>query len=450
MRISSLAGLADVRLTNDRSPYPPLGNERKEGSGKASPSWTVETISDWGLYPQLEEVWKGVQDRSSNGHLFTSYDWMKTWFGIFGQSKGLQIITLRWNGEWVGIAPLVISRIHRGPRLSIVHDIQPEDRRFLKFHRRGQIIPIRQLTVPANLQSGNVRGGLVTVAGHEEVAPRLFFEYLKGQRTWDLFCLPSVLHEESQRWHRAATETGLLVLIRPNIRSLYGLGVQPWETYYTACSRHFRKRFKAAQHRLESLGQSRIETVTDGRRIPSLIEEMFLLSKESWKESGDKDLSVHLPVTPQATQFYRELAERYALRGRCQLITFRLDHGLVAVLMAVTEGDTQYLLQTFYSPRVAPVSPGRFLMRELIEWAAGHGVRRIDMNGNSNIVRMFAKEVQTYDQIYVFRPEGYSRWLYQMVRASEKIDGYLRRLKYPMGKASQESPLREPTPISEE
>jgi CelD/BcsL family acetyltransferase involved in cellulose biosynthesis len=381
----------------------------------------VERVDDLERSPRLRAEWDALQSRASGASLFTSPGWLECWLAAFGSAKAPCVLAIRDGGELVAVAPLIWSRVPRRPWLSM-HHMQPEDLAFVKGTRRlGCVIPIRQLGVAGNLQSGNMRGELVALPAYEEAARRALFEHLGGQDTWDVMCLPGVRSNETSRVRDAALRASLRVGVIAGLSGLYELTVRPWPDFMAVRSRHFRKRLRESEVKLRSLGEVREETATEWPRLTVVLDETFALARQSWKEQGERDASVHLPMTAQGERFYRDLAHAHARSGRAVLVGIRLDGALVAALLAVRHRDVLYLLQTFYAPSVAAGSPGRFLMRQLIEFAAASGIRRIDTNGNSGLARMFGDESQTYDQVFVFRRRGYSGWLYRVASVLERL-----------------------------
>jgi len=373
------------------------------------------------ITPALRSEWDALQARARDATLFTSSTWVLRWWEAFGEGKALRILAVRDGAELVGVAPLLWSRVRRRPGLSM-HHVHEEDRAFLGAGRgRGCVLPVRQLAVAGNLQSGNIRGGVVAGPGREEAVLRAVLAHLAADPAWDMVCLPGVPSGDVDRLAAAARNAGLRVCRIGRLNRLYGVMVRPWAEYVGARSKHFRKRVRAAEMKLRAMGGLETGIVVEPARLGGVLDEMFDLGRSSWKERGEKDPSVRLPVTESAVTFYRALALERAAAGGSVLVALRLDGRLGAALLGVREGDTLYLLQTFYAEELATGSPGRLLFSSMLGWAAAAGIKRIDANGNTPLVRLFCDESQDYDQVFVFRPSGYSGWLYRVARALEAL-----------------------------
>jgi CelD/BcsL family acetyltransferase involved in cellulose biosynthesis len=376
----------------------------------------------------IRNEWETLMRDSADPLLYGTHDWVKAWFDSFGRDKELILIIVRHCARLVGIAPLVRSRLWRTPGLSAHYIYQPEDWSFIRSSRRACVIPVRQLSAVANLQSVNMRNAWTLARGFELDGARAIFSHVQRLPGWDVLLLPSVRATEVDTLARAATEAGLRARRIPSVRSLYTMPVMSWEQYSQRRSRNFRSGFREAENRLMRLPAVEIATVTAPEKLPAVLDEMFKLARCSWKQHGRDDQSVHLPMTAEAAGFYHALCRRYAEKGGAQMMTLRSNGEMLACLFCLTEGDTLYALQTYYAPEVAYVSPGRFLIREMIRWCAAHGVARIDFNGNSKIVQMYTQEAQVYDQLLLFRPRGYSLMLYAMTGAVQHLlDGIRRR-----------------------
>lgn len=337
----------------------------------------------------------------------------------------------------VGVLPLVESTVRRRPWLSL-HHMQTEDLAFINTaNRRGCYVPVRQLSAAGNLQSGSIRGGWIARPGMEREVLVGAARHLASRRDWDMLVLPGVRTSDEALFRDAMTLGGLAVESHPNLLTLFGLEPEPWDNYYRRRTRHFRKRFNVAERELKKLGQLDCRTVTNPDELAESMKHMYALAERSWKQRPREGHDWHMPVTAPAMAFYRDLCARYSESKKCVFHEVRISGELVAVLFSVIEHDTVFTLQTFYDSTVEHGSPGRLLVRELIDWAAQQGMQRIDFNGNSPLVRMFAFEPMTFGQAWAFRSNGYSGVLHRAMMCVERARSIV---------ASFQRPPRDPEP----
>jgi len=381
--------------------------------------------------------WETLHSEVPGADLFSSPHWFRAWCAAFGADKRPRVLAITLADALVGVLPLVESAVRRRPWLSL-HHMQMEDLAFINAaNRRGCHVSVRQLSGATNLQSGSIRGGWIARPGMEKTILVAAATHLANRRDWDMLVLPGLRSSDEALFQEAMTGGGLTVESRPNLVTLYGLEPEPWDSYYRRRTRHFRKRFDVAERELKKLGELECRTVTDPDQLATSLGLMYGLGERSWKQKPREGHVWHLPVTSSATAFYRDLCARYGESKRCVFHEIRIAGELVAVMFSVVEHDTVFALQTFYDSSVEHGSPGRLLVRELIDWAAKQGIRWIDFNGNSPLVRMFAFEPVTFGQAWAFRTNGYSAMLHGAMMCVERARSIA---------AGFRRPLRDPEP----
>lgn len=377
------------------------------------------TVIEHGEFPQqlcLLGEWRRLQAMAGDSTLFTTPEWVQTWMEVFGENKRLRLLEVRLDEHLLGVVPLVGAQLKRSSTLAVYHDLQPEDRKYVTRSGKNWL-PVRQLSVPANLESANLRGGWVCQPEQRAAVLQAAFAHLAGDRDWDVLVLPSVKLEDASEVIRCAQDAGLRSRILLE-NALYGFKVRNWEQYLAEQSTNFRKGFRSAANRLRACGETHIETLTDPARISIALESMFELARLSWKEEGRSGQATHLPLTEAAARFYRMLAQRLAPTGNTQLFLLSVNGEMVGCMLTYSADERLYGMQIFYNPAFAHISPGRFLMREMIQWASSNDIRWVDLNGNSALVTAYSEHAQKYQRLMLFRPGAYPNLLYRLSNAA--------------------------------
>lgn len=367
--------------------------------------------------PQLLAEWRCLQTGAADSTLFTTPAWVQTWFETFGEGKRLRLMEIRSGIDLIGIVPLIGARSKRSPTMAVYHDLQPEDRKYVIRPGKGWL-PVRQLSVPANLESANLRGGWLCQPACRAAVLNAAFNYLNGENDWDVLVLPLVKVEDTSEVVDCARDAGLLrsrILLED---TLYGFAVRNWPQYLAEQSKVFRKSFRGAVNRFNACQDAHVETVTNPARILTALDAMFELARTSWKDQGRSGQAIHLPLTRATLKFYRLLTQRLAPLGQAQLFSISVHGQLAGCLLAYSMDQRLYAMQTFYNPAIAHISPGRILMRELIQWASSNGIRWVDMNGNSALASAYSDHCQRYQRLMFFRPGVYSNVLYRLSDAA--------------------------------
>ena len=365
-------------------------------------------------------AWRELQ-QATRATIYDGPDWYRAWLSTFGADKQPRVLAVAQGGRLIGIVPLVQSRVWRRPWLSL-HHVQPEDLPFLQApSRRGNLIPLRQLSVPAGLQCGSIRGHWIARPGTEREVVTAVGRHLAACTDWDMLVFPGLLSDLDQLLHDGLRAGGLSVESRPGLTTLYGLHPQPWGTYFKSRSRHFRQRFQSAERTLAKLGALRCVSVTAATELPGALARMFALAARSRKQVPRPGQNWYLPLTPAMVAFYTDLCGRYAVAGGCVFNEVYVDERLAGTLFSIVDNGKAYALQTYFDDDFATGSPGRLLLREIIDWAARHELDWIDFNGNSPVVRMFASVPVPLGQAWVFRRRGYSALIHGTTTAVESL-----------------------------
>src|SRR5919204_631606 len=74
---------------------------------------SVEVVTDYADFLDLEAEWNETVDRAGIPHPFLRHEWVRTWWDCFGTGGRLHIVVVRAAGRIVAIAPLMRDTIHK-------------------------------------------------------------------------------------------------------------------------------------------------------------------------------------------------------------------------------------------------------------------------------------------------------------------------------------------------
>src|SRR5687767_8525561 len=71
----------------------------------------VDTVADSNALESLAGEWNTLLQRSDSNHPFLTWEWVSTWWSVYGRQARLCVLTARDDaGRLVGIAPLKLQR----------------------------------------------------------------------------------------------------------------------------------------------------------------------------------------------------------------------------------------------------------------------------------------------------------------------------------------------------
>ena len=81
---------------------------------------TVQEVTTRTGFEQLEPEWNALLTRSASNNIVLTFEWMSTWWQVFGdRGRQLYILVAREGDNIVGIAPLLRRTIRHYNLLSL-------------------------------------------------------------------------------------------------------------------------------------------------------------------------------------------------------------------------------------------------------------------------------------------------------------------------------------------
>lgn len=295
-----------------------------------------------GFY-ELRGLWSELLDRCQSKNVFLTWEWMYTWWEIYGKGKRLLILIAEQDGEVVGIAPLCIAS-------------QPLSR----------FLTSRQLRF---LGAEAVCPDLVDfiIAEREEEVRSAFLENIVGRfRTeWDVGLLEDIsgssptvemiLHKLSGQLLPCRVEPGRSCPYLPLPRS--------WDEMLMSLSSQFRKNIRKARKRLDAGGRVSFSRIVDESAVEPALQQLIELHQKRWREKG-------LPgafAAPQFVEFHCRISRRFFERGWLYLTLLKLDGRVIAARYGFIYHGVNYAYQGGFDPEWAEHQVGLVIQSYCIE-----------------------------------------------------------------------------------
>ena len=360
----------------------------------------------------LEPGWRALFAAAGQGHVFQSWRWFQAWRAVFDPAGRTQVLALWRNGQLVGVQPLMPLRTWRGPALRIGYDIHPDDNRFLGLRHRYRFLPVRQLSAPVAAESSNLRGLLLAFSAHRADCEAALFKHLAGRSGWDLGVFMG--EADTSRLADAAHRAGLQCVVRPALHHFRGIQVTPWEQYLEARTRAFRKNMRQADAAGAGLTARTYEGAAE---VAPLLGELFDVAARSWKATGREGERDHLPLTDRTRRFVGLLCDGRDAELQPLLVLLTQGGRTVAAALCLRAGPRLFGSLIYHDLAVAAASPGRHLMKTMLQWAAAAGVGYFDLNGESRMNQYFANHTESLSQLTVFSRGVYGQALHRLALA---------------------------------
>ncbi len=312
---------------------------------------------------RIEDEWQQLLARSSAPEVFRTYEWLISWWQVFGAGGRfrLLVIGVRQDGVLVGLAPLVVREVRGLARPSI---------RRLFFLGTGED---EADEVCSDFPD------LIAAAGFEALVCDEVWRCLRRERaSWDEARWGNLLESSLLcRYLRPmARDSGLSVDAHPaGERFFVDLSRGDFTAYVDGLSKQRKKRIYYYRRRMEKEGGLTERRVESADELPRFLTEIARLSRQRQGEKGEGSAW----QSEKFQEFHRLVLPRLLARGWLDLRMWWKDGRCVAALYNVVFAGTIYYYQSgFDTSAFGNVSPGLLTLSQVIEWGFVNRQRRFD------------------------------------------------------------------------
>jgi CelD/BcsL family acetyltransferase involved in cellulose biosynthesis len=351
-----------------------------------APSLTLTTITSMDHLRELEPEWNQLLRSSSANTVFLTWEWIATWWSVYGKSASLNVLVALDNGMLVGIAPL--KRV-------VVRVLGQEFDRIEFIGSGGDVTP-EYLDVI-------VRGG------YEEAVTTAFAESLAAEprpHVLDLrpLCPDSVVvtHLEGKLANRGMSWRAL-----DAVCPVLDLPAST-EAFLKGRSRNYKKKIGEYQRRCHRELAAHVRMSASREDVRRDMATLGALHRKRW---GAKTRSF---LTDEYIQFHQALAEQALDRGWIRLFALECGSRTVAMLYCFAYEGHYYYYQGGWDPEYARHRVGLVLMHRAILQAVVDGARAFD----------FLRGEESYKQRWATRSITnfrYTRWSSRRIRIIDTL-----------------------------
>jgi CelD/BcsL family acetyltransferase involved in cellulose biosynthesis len=326
-------------------------------------------------FEPLRTAWDALIEASENGCLFARWDWIRTWFDVFGNPGMPLAIVCVWRGEaLIGVAPFWVQTSRRfGMPI-----------RTLRFLGTGEAEADEVL--PEYLD-------IVCRTADRDCVAAYVASALNGQIAWDTATFSHMLPG-------SVLETALRPLLGERIsvtraqdgaryRLQWAKGEMP----------HLPPAVSAKQRKLQRAGSVQFECANKAADLDAAFEILGDLHAGRWRNRGTPGVF----ASDKFVRFHRTLAALWAPQGFVCLRILRLDGRPVAALLNFCWRDVEYFYQSGVDTQHKGLSPGLAAHAWAIEESARSGATAYDFLGG---------ETDSYKRVFGAPAEPLVRWTF--------------------------------------
>lgn len=270
-----------------------------------------EVITKKNQFINLKDAWESILFKSQQPSITQTWEWMKTWWDVYGEERDLMVVCGRKNDKLVGIAPF--SR----------------RKQFTKYFK---ILNFKTLNL---IGSGNTtaRGvvsdylDFIIEQGFEDVFVNGFFRFISIKNIWDEILLENIsinspLPEKCNKY--AAKNNLKYSIINKNPCALIKLP-DSWDDFLKTLSSSMRYKINRGRRELKKVGGNYRE-VNSEAELPEAFKQLERLHQNRWQSKGELGSF----SSPEWKKFHKQLMELLLPKGMLKLSFLEINNKPVA------------------------------------------------------------------------------------------------------------------------
>lgn len=309
---------------------------------------SFSVIQNTPAFSKLKKEWESLLVNSDSNNIFLTWEWMHTWWAVYGKNYELALIEARKNdGQLIGIAPFKYFRnrlFTKSARLEFIGD--------------GSDVKTEYLDI-------------IAWKGHESSVKAGVANILNKNYDIDVVDLKGLLSNNGE-YNRMEIDWPFQRILRHSKCPVFELPAS-WDKYLASKSRNFRK--KAKEHyriclRDLRLRVVRVETLEE---LPSWMKELRRLHHLRWQGRS-------VSFTSEAYNFFHtDISRIFLEKGWLRLFFLLEGDKPIAGLYCFAYRGVYYYYQAGRDPAYSKYHLGYVLMNLAIQEAIREGARSFDM-----------------------------------------------------------------------
>jgi CelD/BcsL family acetyltransferase involved in cellulose biosynthesis len=289
----------------------------------------LEFIDNTAAFAALHQEWNDLVARSSSGFVTLTWEWMYTWWEVYGESRRLQLV-LVWDGDrLVGLAPLQ-SRLAREFGISI---------RRLEFLASGEIEADETCSDYLDL---------IVERGRESEVVGALWQYILGRLEWDEFSAVSILVDSScLAVLRTCIRTSSCVYQESERSRCVTVPLtSDWEELMDTLSSKMRAQIRRHRRLLAEHGAVVFRRLGSPEEIAQALPQFIELHQRWWISRGKPGCF----TSKKFTQFHTLLSKRLGKHDMLNLHLLTVNNRLIAARYSFNWGRRVFEYQTGVDP----------------------------------------------------------------------------------------------------
>lgn len=380
-------------------PSSPLGAIVKHGKGRRhrrrdTKQLRVDLLTSWSDLEKIRDEWNELYESAHARNPYASTAWSLWWARHFVDEQDLAVVTVRREGELIGIAPWYRLRV-----AGLAHGLQ-----LIGTGRHDWLTELPQV--------------LVATGEHRSVLRAAVGFWCDRVEEWDWIDLPMLAE---QGWFEPDWLTGSAsggIIQHKGARAAVILTLPDHPDQLTAVfKRNLVESTHRGRNRLNKSGVNwKITTHSEAEDVAVALPVLAALHAQRAKTAGRRCHPDELG-NPRRLAFLHDVLTEMAQIGRAELLTLDIDDEPVAAQLVLRAPCATYLAMSGVDPRWWHVSPVTLLQMRAAEEAAGRGHLDFNLSVGPSVAKLrWSERVEQHPQFIVSGPRRRSKGIFAVHR----------------------------------
>ena len=344
--------------------------------------YKIDIVDDVSQFRDMRDEWNYLLSRSTTDTIFLTWEWLFSWWEIFGDNNKLFIITVRNNtNELIGIAPLFVHKTH-----------------FYKF-------PVRELSFIGLDHSD--RQNFIVAEDDNFIFEHIFLIIFKNQKFWDIVRLDQI--PEDQLYIPKDTNKKFFEVEDSSLCPYVEIAGD-WDKYFKRLSKKFRKDIRNKSNRISRFGAWEFITTQKLSDVDASLKTIVGIERESQKKGTQKEFMNN----KKNLEFIKRFIASCKDYDWIDLSIIKVNKRPIAYLLGFKYDLKYFAYNTAYDKNYHKASPGKILLNEKIKWCFCNQelIKSFDfLRGDFYIKSLWSKTTLKHKRLFCFKFSFYSVFL---------------------------------------
>jgi len=366
---------------------------------------TTDVLISVSQIDAIKDQWRALSLAQDKSSFFEDPSVFDAWRKTLSDDVQFRVVTVHINRDLIGVMPLMLASVRRGPLCAPRHDFSPSDRKYMSG-RRVRPFKLRQISAVVSMPATYVCPSPLCKPSNLVLVTQQIARKLAKFQKWDVIALPVYETSQQPAWFRAFKDAGLKPHLHQLDRHIQSIeNIVGFDEIVARQKQKFRQNIRRARAAADRVGLS-IRVYSGQKDVQKKMHVLAEVANASWKDSATPKIDMTIPYAGAQQKFFETLIKSSTgPDGVLPILAVATVDGVsVAAMLSFQHGECLTTAVTFMNGQHRKTSPGMLVMGRMIDYATEQKIRRIELNATHPWVRNLVNNRKSQNIILCFAP----------------------------------------------